>query len=124
MNVCQNATTIPYTSPSGANFTFVCGNDWGFNDIHLTFARDLPACADACDRWNKLNASAVRCVGATLDLGVFGPSGPDGGSECFLKSLISGPGNPYQHNAPPIDVSTVQLLSDPGQVSASSVGFN
>ena len=107
-------------APSGSNFSFICGNDFSFNDIHLTFVPDLPSCAIACDTFNRLNASAVRCVAATINLGVFGPSGPEGGSECFLKSAITGPGNPYQHNGPPIDVHTAKLLSNPPQVQSFS----
>ena len=58
-------------------------------------------------------------------MGVYGPSGEAGGSECFLKSNISGPGNPYQYTGElPFEINSAKLTSDPGQVfpiSASPV---
>ena len=56
-------------------------------------------------------------------MGIYGPSGEAGGSECFLKSNITGPGIPYQRNAAlPIDIHTAILSSDPGVVQSPPMG--
>jgi hypothetical protein len=55
-------------------------------------------------------------------VGIYGPSGEAGGSQCFLKSNISGPGNPYKRTAAlPIDIHTAKLSSDPGMVQSPPI---
>lgn len=77
---------------TGAVFDIACNTGFGPYDLHLSYAHDLRSCADRCAIWN-LDRSLVPCRGATLGFGTFGPSGEIGGSECWLKWDMAGPGD-------------------------------
>src|SRR5436190_24121146 len=70
-------------------FDIICNNGFGFHDFHLSYASDVRSCADRCARWNLGPNLTVACVGATFDFGFYGPSGKEGGSQCWLKYNVN-----------------------------------
>ena len=92
-------------------FDIICNNDFGLHDLHLSYAPDVRSCADRCARWNLGPNLTTACVGATFDFGFYGPSGKEGGSQCWLKYNVNVTGDT---NTP--GVNSVRLKDAPPPV--------
>jgi hypothetical protein len=62
-----------------------------FSNLSPTF---ILAYIDACSLWNR--NQTIQCVGISWDQANYGPAGPSGGSQCFLKWQT--PGDPIANS--------------------------
>lgn len=79
---CSEITTPTYSS-GGIVFDIQCNMYWPYAaDIYTTFTVDFSTCIAQCVKWNT--AQSDKCVGVTWAVGLYGPNGAAGGSQCFL----------------------------------------
>jgi hypothetical protein len=100
---CISSSGGSYQSTTGAKFDMICGVNFNFNDIFLNYTLDYRSCIDGCAVWNT-NSTEV-CVGIGYAPGNYGPSGVQGGSQCFYKWQMPGLGT----YTPGIDSARLQI---------------
>lgn len=96
-----------YESFTGIKFEFNCNTDWpgalSPNDLFLNYTHDFISCVNSCAIWNQnpILVKGGRCLGIAWADGNFGPLGEAGGSQCYLKWTLQGPGkySTYIHSA-------------------------
>lgn len=82
--------------------------------MHATFVPDIFACANACAQWN-VNGT-FKCVGVSWGTGSYGPRGPDGGNQCFLKWSMQG----SPTTAPTVDDARLQVVVNSSTSASAS----